>query len=279
MEKGKDVFGEEVRIFNAIVQRAKKIGTGQDFFRRLAFVNGALEAAVAAVDDFEVPDKPASLKTARKILGRDKVISAAHVMEIWKQCMLDKRTSIRYNESTLHECAEENQHGHDWRLLYVFGRTLRELADMGFGADIDLFADDWWTVKEEAFWADDVTVKRSVGSYLLIDFSPVSSQLSLLDAENKAYVGAEILDADIWLHPCSVGLFAEALVTVWQHNREELAQTWKHWGCCVTYPDQTRAHIFVSMDGGDRGICVSKEKAVANEERSINIANFRRWDF
>lgn len=274
MEKGKDGFGDEIKIFNAIVQRAKRVGAGKDFFRRLAFTDGALEAAVAEVDKFDDPEKPASLKTARQILGRDKVISAAQVAKIWATPLVDNRTPIRYQESTLRQCAEDNEAGHDWRLLYVFGRTLHELVNMQFDADVDsLFSDDWWLEGEEAFWANEVTKKRAVDNYLLIDFSPVSAKVSVT-LDNRAFV----LDVKCCRWPCSADLFAEAVLTVWLSSGEELALSWEHWGGCVKYPDQTQAHIFVSMDGGDRGVYIKKEAAVVGE-KSVGLAFFEQWDF
>ncbi len=165
-----------------------------------------------------------TLVRAISILGEKKVVGIGQAATVRGMKEFDSTARIRYSESTLRECAVQNlQAGTDWRLVYCFGFSLRELRDE-IGTDPKkqpcCYANDWWLGKKEDDWA---TAKPESG-YYLVDFAGRFARTSWHRQEQEiAKVGGKFFRTP-------EAIIAEAITTVFQVWNERLLENWYHWG-------------------------------------------------
>lgn len=224
-------FGDDLGLMKEVVVTGRKVGAGRTFYSRLAHNKALFGEVVAFVNakdakrDGTSSVGTVSLKTARKILGIDKVYAGARVAKVWK-AELSADLPIRYSEADLVEAARENAASTaDWRLVRVLGRwSLRELhARFGVNPESQpcFYKDSvWWLKPVEDEWA----TRKPMPGYYLLDFQGKWGAMSwdIQDARIKA-LGADFERAD-------EAVLTEAVFTIVQLTSERLLEMWYHWG-------------------------------------------------
>ena len=153
-----------------------------------------------------------TLARAKKILGK-KVIGSGDA-------------PIRYTESTLRQAVRENGSGHDWRLVFCAGTTLRQQRET-YGTDrekqpchrkdvtwhLEASEDDWANQNPESGW-------------YLIDFNGRWGGLTW-DLQEAELVKIQKLGPYARINP---HIFGEAVMAIYQaNNGERIAEDWVHW--------------------------------------------------
>lgn len=216
-------FGSDFRLFNDVLIAAQEAGFSEAFWRRLAYEDGLMFEVKDFVEQRQIPIRPVSLKFAREVLGRDKVISAHQAAKVWGR-KADSRFSIRYNERTLFQCVNANITGEaDWRLVFCNGLSLwDQFAIQGVVAQEDgknqpCFDNDWIMSQS---WVD----KQPEQTYYLINFKGKfanknwDQQTELITLLGERY------------ERCDGHVFGEAIQTIFlAQNGERLAENWYHW--------------------------------------------------
>ncbi len=161
---------------------------------------------------------------AINILGQGKVITNEQAAKAWSEGAV-KSVAIRYSETTLRICAEQNQSGQaDWRLVYCHGFSLREQRDKRRTDQSNqpcFYGNDWWLNSVEDKWA---TYKPQAG-YYLINFCGQFANMNWKTQE------AEIAKLGKDYERCHEAVFSEAILTIYMvNNGERIAENWWHWG-------------------------------------------------
>lgn len=164
------------------------------------------------------------LARAVNILGSGKVLTAEQAAKA-QQMPVPQNVTIRYTKETLRECAKANaENGTDWRLVYLFGFSLRnERQKFGINTKSQpCFHKDstWWLEKSEDAWA---TEKPDSG-YYLIDFMGRFSRTSWINQE------AAIEKLGNEFERANERAVAEAIISIFQTTGERLLEDWWHWG-------------------------------------------------
>lgn len=164
-----------------------------------------------------------SLVRALSILGDRKVLTADQASKAQNQ-PVPENVPIRYSEATLRECAEQNRTaGTDWRLVYVFGLSLREQREMkGVNSDHQpcFYNLDWWLKKEEDDWA----TQKPESGYHLTDFNGRWGRTSWQNQENEI----KKLGSDY--ERTHEAVVSESILSIYQTTQERLLENWYHWG-------------------------------------------------
>lgn len=165
-----------------------------------------------------------SLVRAVNILGNRKVLTAEQAAKARNQ-KAPENASIRYSEAVLRECAEQNRTaGTDWRLVYVFGLSLREQRkQVGTGLN-GFYNTDWWLEKKEDGWS----TEEPHASYYLIDFN------GRWGMTNWANQEAEIQKLGLNFERAHEAVVSEAILSIFQNTGERLLENWYHWGRSLT---------------------------------------------
>jgi hypothetical protein len=185
---------------------------------------------------------------AAEILGGGKVVTidqAREAREIDKVALSVYDTRIRYFEATLRACAIQNRDsGADWRLVYCFGFSLRELREQ-IGIDPShqpcCYNNDWWLKAQEDEWA----AWKAEPGYRLISFNGIFPRSSW-DAQEHVL---KTLGAQFYRVEESV--LAEAITTIFQATGKRLLQDWYHWGpSLASFGDRSRVCVGVFGQSG-----------------------------
>lgn len=164
-----------------------------------------------------------SLSQARKILGRDKVISRTDFNKVW--CLELEDGPIFYSESDFLRASHENRfNGQDWRLIYCLGRSIKQLVNI-IGTDEGqqpycFQKQGWYLAENQSFWAD----VQSPAGYYLINFN---GQFAGLDyhrqVEDVTKIGLEP-----FVEITNPHLFIEAVTTIFKLTGERITEDWYH---------------------------------------------------
>lgn len=242
-------FGADFRLFNEVLIVAREVGFSEAFWRRLAYEKGLMQRVKELVEQSPAPAQPVSLKLAREILGKDKVISASQTAKFWHK-EINSRFPILYAEETLRECAEENARGEaDWRLFFYVGTSFYEQLQWYSCGHKDLPCFDgrgglWWG--KPAFggggaaysWVNDSLLPN----YYLID---VRGRFANKSWEEQGKLIAQCGRQNV--RRCDEFVFSEAIFTIFRAKEERIAENWFHYGKTTfsTAQNQEERHVMV----------------------------------
>lgn len=211
------------------------------------------------------------VKVARKILGKDKVISGQQVAGVWRRSNPDG-VPIRYSEATLQQCARENASGAtDWRLIYINGLSLREQREIR-GTDVDYepcfsAGATWWLESEYNVW----TMRNPDAGYYLVNFQGQLGDMTW-DVQD-----AWVAELGGQFERCNEAVFAEAIQTIFMVNDgERIAEDWYHWGATVTSSSDRR--LVVGCFSATKKISIDG-RTIDYRDDSIRVCVSRKWDF
>jgi len=221
-------FGDDLGLLSQVIITGKKVGAGRALYSRLAHDEAFFRRVVdlAEPKDGNAPSvRFASLKTARKILGADKVYTGARVAKKWS-VELGADVPVRYTDADLVEAARENAAGTaDWRVVRVLGLWSPRELHARFGTDPKSQPcfyknSTWWLGKSEDKWA----TRKPTPGYYLFDFSGKWGSMSW-DAQEVQITasGPDFERAD-------EAALTEAVFTIFQLTGERLLENWYHWG-------------------------------------------------
>jgi hypothetical protein len=181
--------------------------------RLQAFLRGEPEAYFATEAE----------KRAIAILGKAKVVTASEAAQKWDMG-LPEVPSVPFSKEVLKQCATENEAGQaDWRLVYVFGLSLRQQRELR-GTDPDqqpCFCDNpWWLKKSENTWA----TKGTDPGYRLLNF-----KLQFTDTTWKEQ-GKAVAKLGEDYERAEEAAVAEAVLSVFMTTGERLLETSYHRG-------------------------------------------------
>ncbi len=164
-----------------------------------------------------------TLARALNILGEQKVLTVEQAAKA-RKLSASQNVAIRYSEATLRECSDQNKRADtDWRLVYVFGLSLRELRDqVGTNPNLQpcVYKNDWWLEKQEDGWANE----KPESGYYLIDFNGRWGSTSWNNQEENI----QKLGSDY--ERTHETVISEATFSIYQTTKERLLETWYHWG-------------------------------------------------
>lgn len=110
-------------------------------------------------------------KIAANIIGYSKVVGYNAACQVWNACLAQSIPVMSFSEATLRQCAEENNNGADWRVVYVHGLSLRQQEEIrGRNREKQpCFNPDhtWWLGDDQNSWGNQ-SVKAG---YRLLDFT------------------------------------------------------------------------------------------------------------
>ena len=210
-----------------------------------------------------------SLAQAINILGHSNVITAKQTANAWG-IEAPKKAPIRHNEATLRQCAQENQQSNaDWRIVYCFGDSLRDLWKR-FGTDPKqqpcFCKDSAWLLKsEEDSWA---TKKMESGYYLINFFGQFSNM-----TRNQQEAGIIILGNKY--ERCHEAIFSEAIFTIFMvNNGERIAKDWYHRGVST---DSVGGCVGVGYFNADGFIVFDGRDGYCDHDLRVSVA--RKFDY
>lgn len=178
-------------------------------------------------DDFPVTGALTEAEqVALGILGTGKVFGYRDVARVWNVALPEIAPAIQFDEDVLRECAEDNQNGADWRLVYVNGLSLRQQEQVRgrnrkkqpcFDPDYT-----WWLDSDQDGWA----TQPVEAGYRLLDFSPRfrntrwQAQEDVIRKLGDAFERAE------------EQVVSEACFSIYLigGKKERLLSDWYHWG-------------------------------------------------
>ena len=208
-----------------ISQSTVSAGQLEDFFRMIKDGTIGGEEMKCFLDNPKQFSKSGlTIVRAINILGQGKVITSEQAAKAWSM-EAPKDVTIRYSETTLRACAEQNQSGQaDWRLVYCHGMSLREQrAKCGVDQNKQpcFYNNDWWLKISEDKWAN---FKPQAG-YYLVNFRGQFGNKNWNQQEQEiAKLGKEY-------ERCHEAIFGEAILTIYMvNNGERIAEDWYHWG-------------------------------------------------
>lgn len=207
-----------------------------------------------------------SLSRAKKILGRNKILTAVNYNKIWRENFCD--FSIRYTEEDLIRFASENEkNNQDWRLVFYGGQAIIPLrhrlgVDSGSQPCFSANYQDWFLRKHEEKSLNSII---STGYYLVNFYGRFKGlnhdqQESSLICMNNFY-GDRFVRTD-------PNVFAETLFSIFYLTRERLAVDWSHWTSVKAF-DSPYVHVGkLSFEG----LVVGKElKGVVNSDLRVSL--------
>ena len=151
---------------------------------------------------------------AIKILGKDKVVTFSEVCQAWG-IGVSKIPSISFPEEVLQQAAAENEAGEvDWRLVYVFGLSLRQQRDLR-GTDTK----DWWLGSDEDSWA----AKGAVAGYYLLNFHVQFTGMTWRAQQDEI---SRLSDQE----RAPEQIVSEAMLSVFMTTGQRLLKVCFHWG-------------------------------------------------
>lgn len=168
-----------------------------------------------------------TLARAVNILGAGKVLTAEQAAKAWNVAV-PENARIRYTEARLRQCAEENRtKGMNWRLVYVYGISLREQREK-VGTDKTsqpcYYANTWWLERSEDAWA----CEKPEAGYYLVDFNGRWGRSWQKQDEEIAKLGPEFERA----HEAVV---SEASLAFFKTTGERLLETYGNWGRSLSF--------------------------------------------
>lgn len=222
--------------------------------------HGASQAVAEFGDEF------IKIKTARKILGSNRVYAGAQVAKQWGVA-LTTNLPIQYTEADLEEAVRENAAGTaDWRLVHVLGLwSLCELhVRCGVNSKSQLFFcknNTWWLEASADKWA---SLKPMPGYYLL-DFVGKWSFTSWEKQEMQ--IGSDFERAN-------EVVLTEAVMSVFLLTGERLLETWYHWGPTLVSDDN---RVCVGLFRRDDGWNVNECPSYCSTRDRLRVVRSRRF--
>lgn len=176
-----------------------------------------------------------SIKTAKEILGKEKVFPADAVAKAWDMKKVHEKL-IPFRVETLELCAAENAAAKaDWRLVYDLGQAMTEMflkrgeggnGQPCFHPTYNLYPKLFYELNHmHPYYADRspwiAEVRKS--SYQLIDFKPKFKKMPFADQERCiSGLGGKFFRTE-------APVFAEAIMSVFMLSGERIAENWYHW--------------------------------------------------
>lgn len=164
---------------------------------------------------------------AVSILGAKNVFGIESVMRIWDNHTLPEIMSVvPFSEEVLRQCAEENKHGADWRLIWVNGLSLRQQEQIrGRNRKKQPCFDPdwtWWLESAQDPWATQAVEP----GYRLLDFNGRFASMTWQRQED------EIAKLGIDYERAEGQAVAEACLSIYMigGKKERLLRDWYHWG-------------------------------------------------
>jgi hypothetical protein len=196
-----------------------QIGPGKVTGDRLqAFLRGEIGQSILSFTESE--------QIAANILGHDKVAGYRAACQAWNQIPTENIPEMPFSKETLRQCAEENKHGADWRVVYVHGFSLRQQEKMRgrnckkqpcFDPDYT-----WWLEKQQDGWGN----QKVEAGYHLFDFPGRFGNMQWQTQE------AEIGKLGHNFERAEEQAVAEAYFTFYlvSGKKERLLKNFWHWG-------------------------------------------------
>lgn len=190
--------------------------------RLQAFLRGEIGQPVLSLTESEQ-------KTV-DILGPGKVVGYYDVCRVWNTRLVEIVPTMPFSEETLKQCAEENQNGADWRVIWVFGLSLRRQKEIRgtnrkkqpcFDPDYN-----WWLEKTQ----DPLANQPIEAGYRLLDFTGRFRNMKWQTQED------EIVKLGASFERAEEQAVAEACFTIYltSGKKERLLKNWWHWGRFLT---------------------------------------------
>src|SRR3989344_2366508 len=123
-----------------------------------------------------ISDATTEEKRIIEILGRVKVVTLAEAADVWKQ-EVPEAPAIPFSEAGLRQCAEENNDGEDWRLVYILGLSLKAQRKIQGVSSRDVvsglrFAQGgYWRNPKDDYW----TTQPKESGYRLLNMKPLKA--------------------------------------------------------------------------------------------------------
>lgn len=193
--------------------------------------------AIQIFGGVKTKDEKLSIKTAKEILGKDKVFSSDEVVRVWDKEKIPEKI-IPFWLETLERCAAENAAAKaDWRLVYGLGQSMTEMflarGDGKKGQPCFHAEHNYYPPKivpyepchahqhyEEASpWI----AKGKREGYRLIDMKPRFRKISFAEQEEL------IKSLGPKFFRTSAQVFAEAVFSIFMLSGQRIAENWHHW--------------------------------------------------
>ncbi len=163
----------------------------------------------------------ATLVRAIELLGPSRVVTEGMSNSAWGVAG-KQESKVNYSEKALHEAAQSNKFGTDFRLVYLQGYSLRQLYDK-CGSDPEqqpcFYQGGWWLHRYHEHWA---ATPRKPG-YRLIDFRGRFNR-KIWREQERSIAELEVFER------AQESSVAEAILTIYKVGHERLLEDWYHWG-------------------------------------------------
>ncbi len=192
------------------------------------------DISAGLMEDFwrKVKDGTIDGRSFRSYLANPRIFSAGLITLARAKKILGKKVigsgdaPIRYTEATLKQAETENKAGHDWRLVFCAGTTLRQQRET---YDIDREKQPchrkdvtWHLEASEDDWAN----QNPESGWYLIDFNGRWGGLTW-DLQEAELVKLQKFGLYDRVNP---HIFGEAVMAIYQaNNGERIAENWAHW--------------------------------------------------
>lgn len=178
-----------------------------------------------------------SIKTAKEVLGKDKVFPVEEIVKVWSGKKVHARP-IPFRLETLEICAAENAAAKaDWRLVYNLGQSMMEMfGERGEGGKgqpcfhptYNYHPDSFYELNHLGQYYEDVSpwiAKERKPDYQLIDFKPKPKFKKMsFDEQDRCIRG---LGEKFFR--TSAPVFAETIMSIFMLSGERIAENWYHW--------------------------------------------------
>lgn len=239
VRQDEDVFMKDKGLLHEVAVTGRKVGTPDElrqFFSALAHDERKFREVMDEV--LGRAGLTESERMAANILGFDKVAGYFATSQAWKDRMVEAIPTMPFSEETLRHCAEENEKGADWRVVYILGRSLREQKKtMGTNRKKQPCFDSnstWWLEPAQDVWAN----QSVAAGYRLFDFSGRFSNMQWQTQED------EIKKLGDCYERAEEQAVAEACLTIYMVSgkKERLLTNWYHWGRLLA-AGSSRVHV------------------------------------
>jgi len=220
-------------------------------------------------EQFDRFAKPVTMKQVVKLFDKDKIINGKKAAELWERDLPKGRIPINYTIRTIESCVNGNRIDSDWRLIYIFNWSLRELRKM-LGNDPrnppnfdNSEKADWWLKTGDRVFKQDINKKPQAG-YYLINFKP--------EGINCDFCMQSRLMGD-WAEHCDAAVFAQAIFTTFKLNGEKIFEKWVHWCDLALKPGN-----HVAMWLSDTGLAFTSNM-IDFPQKTLGAAACWKWEF
>lgn len=245
-QSNEDVFMKDEGLVHEVAVTGRKVGTPDElrqFFSTLAHDERKFREVMDEV--LGRTGLTESEQIAASILGSDKIAGYRAATSAWSIGLPEIEPILQFSREALIECSEENQNGHDWRVVWINGLSLRQQEKKRgrnrkkqpcFDPDYT-----WWLEKQQDVWGN----KPIEAGYQLLDFSGRFGNIKWQPQEDEiAKLGDNFERAE-------EQAVAEACFTFYlaSGKKERLLKNFWHWGRLLT-ASGSRVDVGVFDEGG-----------------------------